>query len=265
MCIFSSNVESVSSTEIFARLSTIDKQFLVYRMDYEANQELAMILPLPTPPMSPENAVQFIDLSGYPEFFEDMNKGFSLFDVASGSKGLSRSMSTSFLDVKQVGNFEASFVPSLKDFDRLDPRFCLPENVWHLLPQYQDYGFAVFKLKPGNLAAHPMAFEFPTRPHHFGFPTVFFPTVHVHNGEAEPFAKFDHTLYLQSKNRVTSMLDDRVSPTWNVSQSWSEKEYLAHNFIYIDKTKGIVDGKMAIQRTSVKGQHLNLDCFVKVS
>jgi hypothetical protein len=265
MCIFSSEVESVSKTEIFARRSGTDKQFLVYKMNYQANSELAMILPLPIPPASPENAVQFIDLSGYPEFFEDMNEGFEIFDIDRGSKGMSRGMSMSMLVVEQVGVFEASFVPSLQDFDRLDPRFCLPENTWRSLPQYQDYGFAVFKLKPGHFGVHPMAFEFPIDPHRFGFPTVFFPTVHVHSGQVEPLANFDHALYLQSQNRVTSMSDDRVSPTWNVSQSWSREEFPAHKFVEISKTKGIVDGKMAIQRTLVKGQYPNLDVFVKVS
>jgi hypothetical protein len=253
MCIFSSNVEAVSKTEIFARKSAIDKQFLVYRMDYEANQELAMILPLPTPKASPEDAVRFIDLSGYPGFFKDMKDGFEFFDSDSGSRGLSRGMSKSILAVKQVGSFEASFVPSLQDFDRLDPRFCIPENTWHSLPQYQDYGFAVFKLKPGNFASHPMAFEFPTRLQS----TLFFPTVHIHDGQVEPLADFDHALYLQSQNPI-------AISRWKVSKFWNEAEVLAEDFVETNKTEGIVDGKMVVCRQLIKGAYPNIDTLVKV-
>lgn len=104
---------------------------------------------------------------------------------------------------KNVGDYEASFVPSQADFERLDPRFCLPPSVWSQLSLYADWGFAVFKLSlnppPTQLSAldlriiaerkrdgkppfpprrrdiHPMAFRFPRRD-----PSrLFFPTVHV--------------------------------------------------------------------------------------
>jgi hypothetical protein len=41
------------------------------------------------------------------------------------------------------------------------PVLRLPEGVWAKLPGYADFGFAVFKLKPGNAQVHPMAFSFP--------------------------------------------------------------------------------------------------------
>jgi hypothetical protein len=40
--------------------------------------------------------------------------------------------SASKLEVIQVGDFEASFVPTVKDFSRLDERFRLPSAVWDL-------------------------------------------------------------------------------------------------------------------------------------
>jgi hypothetical protein len=221
-------------------------------MNYEANQDLAMILPLPTPPASSEDAVRFIDLSGYPEFFKDMNEGFETFDDFL-SKGMSRSVFGRTLKVQEVGNFEASFVPSLQDFDRLDPRFCLPKNTWRSLPQYEDYGFVVFKLKPGKFAAHPMAFEFPTRFES----TLFFPTVHVHDGQVELLAKFDHALYLQSQDRV-------ANSNWNISAFGDEGEFLAKEFVDIPQTEGIVDGEMVIYRQLIKGEHPNIDNLVKV-
>ena len=65
------------------------------------------------------------------------------------------------LKVVEVGSFVASFVPAVKDFSRLDEQFRLPDGTWDKLPQYKDYGFAVFKLKKGEQKVHPMAFEFP--------------------------------------------------------------------------------------------------------
>jgi hypothetical protein len=51
----------------------------------------------------------------------------------------------------------------VKDFSRLDERFRLPVDTWNQLPAHHDYGFAVFKLKPGVATVHPMAFSFPRR------------------------------------------------------------------------------------------------------
>jgi len=98
------------------------------------------------------------------------------------------------LQVHEVGSFEASFVPTLNDFDRLDSRFRLPEQIWHQLPIYEDYAFAVFKLKPGAKQIHPMAFEFPRR----NIDQMFFPTVHIHDGKVDVKAHFDHSLYCQA-------------------------------------------------------------------
>ena len=88
---------------------------------------------------------------------------------------------------------EASFVPTIADFDRLDERFRLPKETWHHLPQYNKFGFAVFKLKPGEKRIHPMAFEFPRS----DSKRLFFPTVHIHDGEVHATADFDHILYCQ--------------------------------------------------------------------
>src|SRR5207244_12945606 len=92
------------------------------------------------------------------------------------------------------GSSEASFVPPPADFERLDERFRLPPTAWDQLPDYADYGFAVFKLKAGENTIHPMAFEFPRR----GAGRLFFPTVHVHDGAVHAEADFDHALYYQA-------------------------------------------------------------------
>lgn len=71
MCCFSGEVKAVTGTQIFARRAEPNRQYLVYAMRYDAPNDLAMILPLPVPSRPAENAVQFIDLLDYPEFFAD--------------------------------------------------------------------------------------------------------------------------------------------------------------------------------------------------
>src|SRR5262245_50415902 len=163
MCCFSKPVDVVADTNIFARESKGGRQFLVYSMKFKAGEDLAMILPIPTPKGSAEDAVKFISLKKYEKFFDDMRAGFPEpppprakgdKEPAAGGLGLA---------VVEVGDFIASFVPAIKDFSRLDERFRLPEGVWEKLPQYKEFGFAVFKLKKpekGQSKVHPMAFEF---------------------------------------------------------------------------------------------------------
>lgn len=201
MCCFSGEVETVGDTRIFAGPDrrAADRQVLVYEMSYVAAHELAMVLPLPVPPRSAEDAVAFIDLSGYPAFFADLDFGFSPprsdDDEALLSGGGDEVELRPRLEVHDVGDFEASFVPTIADFDRLEPRFRILPRAWERLPAYADYGFAVFKL---NAAAqgrrvHPMAFSFPRRDRD----TNFFPTVHIHDGVVHGAAAFDHSLYMQ--------------------------------------------------------------------
>ncbi|MGH9902934.1 MAG: hypothetical protein ACRD68_14095, partial [Pyrinomonadaceae bacterium] len=129
MCCFSQAVEVVSNTNIFAR-AVDGRQFLVYGMSYAAASDLAMVLPLPVPPNSPEDAVRFINLERYPDFFADMRRGFP--EPVAAAQGLARSYFTAApkLKVHDVGSFEASFVPRAEDFDRLDARFRIPRAVW---------------------------------------------------------------------------------------------------------------------------------------
>lgn len=191
MCCFSRPVESVSATKIFARLGAKGNQVLIYQMALNVSEEVAMILPIPVNRGSGEEAVQFFDFSKYQQVFADLSGGFSL-DAASPFGPIPQSRSA--LKVVSVGSFDASFVPTLGDFGRLDRRFRIADEIWSKLPGYADYGFAVFKLKSGNAPRHPMAFAFPTsRPGH-----VFFPTLHIHDGEVHAKAEFDHVLYAQS-------------------------------------------------------------------
>src|SRR6267154_1917450 len=127
MCCFSQPIISVSGTNIFGRPEANGRQLLVYSMTVNAKKDLAMILPLPVKTPAGE---------------KDVMQGHA---VTNSPK----------LEVVQVGDFEASFVPTQNDFFRLDERFRLPRGAWKQLPAYESYGFAVFKLKPGALKVHP--------------------------------------------------------------------------------------------------------------
>src|SRR5438309_1975224 len=226
MCCFSKPVISVSSTNIFARPAENGRQFLVYSMTIRAKEDLAMILPLPVETPASEKDLEFIDLEGYPNFFADLERGFpqQFTHGGGGGRGFAEA-SMDKLKVIQVGNFEASFVPTVKDFSRLDERFRLPKDTWSKLPAYKTYGFAVLKLKPGAMTVHPMAFSFPRHDP----ATLFFPTVHIHDGKVHKNAHFDHALFCQPT--------PEQRPT---TEQWQESYTHPVNFMTMDQTKGVI-------------------------
>jgi len=246
MCCFTAPVEHIGNTSIFARLSGTGTQFLVYQMNYRAAQPLAMILPLPVALPSHENAVRFIDLKGYPEFFHDMDYGFYVPPPVGTADDpmAAASPAAGALEVETVGDYVASFVPTLNDFGRLDPRFVLPRHIWDQIPIYHDYGFAVFQLKASvdkDAVPHPIAFEFPTRHRE----KVFFPTVHIHDLKVHPTENFDHSLYMQDAGPAT----EKTRKT-------------ASEFMKIPATRGIVDPDTLCHRVMMNGDLPNQDvCF----
>src|SRR5262245_54277372 len=124
MCCFSGEVSKVADTNIFARGTRDGQQYLVYSMAFSAKNKVAMILPIPVTTNAKDDAVTFINLEKYPEFFQELHAGFPR--PASNSLGGDRSKSVPAsapqLVVYKVGSFKASFVPKLKDFDRIDPQ-----------------------------------------------------------------------------------------------------------------------------------------------
>src|SRR4051812_11061808 len=110
----------VAETRIFARVEG-GTQWLAYQMRVETPSDVAMILPVPVVPGSGDDALSFIDLSGYDTFFEDLAW---LFPTPSGVASELLSLSAPRaqgpkLVVHAVGSFEASYVPSRADFSRL--------------------------------------------------------------------------------------------------------------------------------------------------
>lgn len=253
MCCFSKPVVSVSATNIFVRAGADGRQFLVYSMSFSAKWDLAMILPLPVPAGAGEKAVEFIDLEDYPLFFSDLNKGFP---PPPGSHGIASAdtrgtQAQPKLAVVQVGGFEASFVPTVKDFSRLDERFRLPETTWEKLPDYRDYGFAVFKLKTGAMTVHPMAFSFPRREPN----RLFFPTVHIHDGKVHPKADFDHELYCQPHG-------DEF-PTFGVQ--WQESSSHAKSFMQVKRAKGLIEPDQHCYKRTLQGRLPNRDTVLMIT
>lgn len=252
MCCFTRPVIRVATTKIFARAGHGDGQFLVYSMKLESADDLAMVLPLPVKSGSGEKAVSFINLKEYSGFFDDLAKGFPV--AVSGSYKGTRGFhletdSAALLEVFQVGDFEASFVPTVGDFNRLDERFRLPSGTWEKLPGYKDYGFAVFKLKRGKLQVHPMAFSFPRR----DAGSLFFPTVHIHDGKVHVRAHFDHALYCQPSGNAQLRLDQ-----------WRESVTHVRNFMKLDKAAGLLEPDQHCYQKDLTGDLPNRDTLIEI-
>ncbi|MEZ5133860.1 MAG: hypothetical protein R2699_02035 [Acidimicrobiales bacterium] len=253
MCMFSQPVERVARTRIFARAGEDDTQLLAYAMSVAAAGPVAMVLALPTPPDPAEDAVRFIDLSGYADLFDDLAAAFPRPQASRGAPAPAALGAA--LAVHAVGDFEASFVPTVRDFDRLDERFRLPDNVWRKLPELADRSFAVSQLRgdaeaPVDGDVHPMAFAFERHDPS----TLFFPTVHVHDGSVPRRARFDHTLYWQAADLDdVSSGDAMVAPAAAVAAA-----------VDADRSAGLVDPTLPCAALRLVGKRPNTDTTVPV-
>lgn len=241
MCCFSKSIESVAGTRIFAR-SEGERQFLVYSMEFSAATDLAMVLPVPVTQPGAEDSVSFINLEDYPRFFSDMWRGIFPLTRKGRSAAASRAGQLAVVD---VGAFEASFVPSMSDFYRLDERFRLSPGMLSALPMYTDYGFSVCKLKASSSLQriHPFAFSFKTREPR----AIFFPTVHIHDGVVHGTAQFDHQLFCQ--------LDE--SPV-----HWLGSHDPAATFMDIAKAGGVINRDQRCFYRELSGEYPNRDTWL---
>jgi hypothetical protein len=256
MCCFSLPVRFVGGTKIFARTLGAGMQALAYSMNVEIDAELAMVLPIPVAHGAAEDAVRFIDLSRYPSLFEDLHRAFPpLIQPAKSRLALPDLFVAKTLAVHDVGDFEASFVPTQRDFARLDERFRLPDGVFDGIARYADYGFAVFRLKPkkklfggiGRQTIHPMAFAFPSREPD----ALFFPTVHVHDGAVHATAKFDHSLYAQAGGVLGATID------------WAPALGRLDAYVDMARTEGLVDAELPGFALPLYGELANDDVWLR--
>ena len=277
MCIFTGTIETVSDTRIFSAVQPGGLQALVYSMEIRTQADLAMVLPLPVPAGAGEGAVRFVSLEDYPGFFGDIDELFPLLRDPNALADLMDVLSEE-LEVHAVGAYDASFVPSHADRGRLDARFQLPSEVWEKLPHYHDWGFAVFKLSAASrekhadeierLSAlgstemeeneleeirsqriHPLALVFPTRRPE----RLFFPTVHVHDGELHPGGHFDHRLYCQLEDPAAHAVE---TPQWRRCRGPIER------CVDLERSQGLVASGQPIFRTALRGYLPNHDTWV---
>ncbi len=217
------------------------RQIVAYEMVFAAARPVAMILPLPVPPNSSEDAVRFISLEAYPSLFGDLYSAYTWPDGQPRSSAATK-FAPQQLAVHVVGAFVASFVPALADFARLDPRFRIPAGTVERIPEYRDYGFVVFQLgaTQGRSRVHPMAFEFSTR----DAERLFFPLLHIHDGELHEEASFDHVMYAQGL-RTHRLFEHRSKP-------------LRHS-LFDPNAKLVVDVEQPLSRREMIGMQPNRD------
>lgn len=248
MCCFSQPVEAVSHTSIFARSQT-GMQYLIYSMTLDTAVPVAMILPLPVALPASAGTLEFIDLSRYPTLFADLRRCFPE-PLARGAPMPAAAPADAWLRVERVGAFDASFVPTMADFARLDPRFRLDREIWAAWPEYADYGFAVFQLAAGKARIHPMALRFRSRSN-----DLYFPTVHVHAGRVEPRAHFDHALYAQAVDATAQGWEQGSVPPAAVMDLGS-----AH---VGDHSAGTVLPNDPVWRLELSGMRANADIWLR--
>jgi len=250
MCCFSRPVQRVARTRIFARPTYAGRQVVVYAMELTAAEPLAMILPVPVKAGGNPKEFKFINLEAYPEFFADLNRGFPVPPPpAAVPLATSSSSRATKLEVVSVGSFEASFVPALADFDRLDARFRIDAGIWRRLPGYDRMGFAVFKLKAGRQEVHPMCFAFPRG----DTSKLFFPTLHIHDGKIHEKEDFDHELFAQGNGE---QMPDVLN--WEESRGW------AGQFMKTERTAGILQNDGHVYRRGLQADLPNQDTYVEL-
>jgi hypothetical protein len=211
---FSGRVDQVADTKIFARLAPPDRQVLIYELKLAGDNPVAMVLPVPTPTGAGDDAVRFVSLEGYPDLFDDLEKAFPLgLQRRAVTEGLSRSRPIDTLQVHEIGAFISSFVPSIDELDRIDPKFRISTALFEQIPEYAGWGYVVFQLSvhPDWLTRiPPMAFEFKTR----NPDQLYFPLLHVDDGSVHPTTWYAHRLYMQGTSREswdsTASLDGAV-------------------------------------------------------
>lgn len=260
MCCFAGAGEvRVHGTTIFARLVAPGTQVLVYQMEYAAYAPTAMILPLPVALPANDRSVRFKNLKEYPDFFNALAKGFPSPPTRSWSRGAEVAAAT--LEVHDVGDFVASFVPKIADFARVDPRFVLAPEVWTKLPAYADYGFAVFQLKELSGSPHPIALEFDSGLRE----QLFFPTVHIHDGSVHEKDTFDHVLYAQA-SAFDAHVDDYDGPSRTDRHTgFVRSQGKVADFADVARAQGLLAAELLVHKVSLRGLLPNQDTVFSVS
>ena len=197
----------------------------------------------------------------YDTFFDELADGFPFHLPPSiGCSAPFDPTSRHDLEVVEVGNYIASFVPTISDFDRLDSQFTLPNETWEKIPGYKKFGFAVFQLAAGSLKPHPMAFEFQSEND-----DLFFPTVHIHDGEVHESEEFDHILYMQHAGLDSKVYGYENSHVEDRSTALIRSKHRATHFCDINKSSGLIDGNLLVHRKIMRGNLTNSDTIFTIA
>lgn len=252
MCLFTRPVFRVANTQILSCDFHDGRQWTTYSTQVAAPEELAMVLPLPVAANTLD--IELVDLSTLPNFFHHLKRLFPAQYPPSRQhdRGGTITAHSAPIKVHDVGDFDASFVPTPSDFERLDSRFVIPASLWHVQPKYSDYGFAVFKLKGFSAggreprAFHPMSFVFPRKNPR----RIFFPTLHLHDGELHDRADFDHDLYTQVER--------------NAIRGWERSEAPVQDSALPDEIGSKLLGNRYVFRRRMVGSFPNADVEIAV-
>jgi hypothetical protein len=94
-----------------------------------------------------------------------------------------------------------------------------------------------------------MALRFPTRDP----ASLFYPTVHVHDGRVKKRAHFDHSLYCQAPE----------APKPQVG-GFSRAHLRVADCVDVDSTRGLVDGSLPMFRMQIFGEIDNADVVARL-
>lgn len=181
MCILA-NDGDLKHTKIYVG-SAAGRQLVVYGMTLDTLGENALILPVPA------NAedVEMVDLSGSRDLFEKIEGHFPQIR----SRGTYSFLSD--IDVKEVGDFKVSVIPSKEDFGRVSPTLRVSRGTLDVLAEMYGPGYCyiVALLKEGG-EVHPLGYTHPQANGRFHVPTL-----HYHKGENNP--EWDHNIYINKR------------------------------------------------------------------
>ncbi len=208
MCIITAQVDKVSGTNIFVCALDGGRQVVVYSNTVVTSvQNNTMVLPIPNP-----DSVKFINLKDYEGFFTDCAASFSTprdHNYGMRSALCSISPKESSLPVYDVGSYNISIVPTVSEFNRLNPYyFTIDPYIPETLEKKYDssFGYLVCKLRRGQHSYHPLAYSHQIHKDRL----LFVPTYHIHPDGTYPQshddhdADWDHSIYTVE----TDMEDD---------------------------------------------------------
>lgn len=244
MCMFMGPAR-VARTKLFATRQA-ERQVLVYEARVDSAAPNAMMLPVPV--AAHDSRIELINLEAYPLFFEALYAQYIIPNFSAPSQAAA-------LEVFRVGAYEASIVPSIQDMSRIDGRFRLSEQLLAALAErYADHAFVVYQFAAGRQQLHPFAFSFTSRYDKH----LFFPTLHVHDGEGVPdAADFDHEFAAQGARLDSRLLPHGPPPPMNTHPGFGFEAL--PTFPNVNQLPDFVDQRAPLDMGTREGRFRNED------